>query len=151
MTTTLPKSILVATDFGPTSEQALDYAMHLARAVGARVTVVHTYDIPSVGLAQGALVGTSEMIASVVADAQAALDGALARRKDSGVAMNALLESGDPREVIHAVAEKIGADLVVMGTHGRRGLSRWLIGSVAESVVRTSTRPVLTVRGPNGT
>jgi nucleotide-binding universal stress UspA family protein len=56
------------------------------------------------------------------------------------------VEVGDAREVIDNVAEKIGADLIAMGTHGRRGVKRMLLGSVAESVVRSAPCPVLTIR-----
>jgi nucleotide-binding universal stress UspA family protein len=77
---------------------------------------------------------------------QAALDSWVDKFGSRGVELRGLLKCGDPREVIeHSIAET-HADLIVLGTHGRRGLSRVLLGSVAEYVVRTASRPVLTIR-----
>ena len=148
MTAKAPKSILVPTDFSPAADSALDYAIALAGPMGAQVTLLHAYNIPNLGFPEGALVATAEMIATVVNDARQALQKTISKRKDRGVPLKTQLEAGDSRDVIHAVAEEIGADLIVMSTHGRRGLARALIGSVAESVVRTATRPVLTIRPP---
>jgi nucleotide-binding universal stress UspA family protein len=64
-----------------------------------------------------------------------------------GVPIESVLKSGDPRDVVPAVAKDLGCDLIVLGTHGRRGLARALLGSVAESILRTSHVPVLAVRG----
>ncbi|HYL27153.1 MAG TPA: universal stress protein, partial [Candidatus Nitrosotalea sp.] len=59
-----------------------------------------------------------------------------------------LLREGRPWEAIHEAAREVGADLIVMGTHGRKGFAHFLMGSVAEVVLRESQRPVLIVRGP---
>ena len=61
--------------------------------------------------------------------------------------VDGVLREGVPWEEINAVADAIDADLVVIGTHGRRGLTRALLGSVAENVVRTAHRPIVTIRG----
>ena len=60
-----------------------------------------------------------------------------------------VLRQGMPFEEVNSVAAEVDADLIILGTHGRRGLSRALLGSVAESVIRTATRPVLTIHGPS--
>ena len=83
----------------------------------------------------------------VTASEDALLERAAGLR-DSGVPIETMLKTGDARQTIVAVASFIHADLIVMGTHGRTGLSRVLIGSVAENVVRTATVPVLTVKPP---
>jgi len=91
---------------------------------------------------------TSTMIDKLVTENQAALDKLAATRNGSTKTIGqVLMRTGDARDVILATAEEVKADLIVMGTHGRRGISRALLGSVAETVVRTSPVPVLTVRG----
>jgi universal stress protein A len=77
---------------------------------------------------------------------QQELDKLVKAHNDKASFARTLLETGDPRSVIEAAAKKLNADLIVMGTHGRRGLRRMLIGSVAESVVRNAPCPVLLVR-----
>ncbi len=142
-----PKVILVPTDFSEPADAALDYAIALADEIGAQITVLHAYEIPILGFPDGALVATADFVGRIVAGSQAALDAIVAKRKNRGVVLKSLLKSGEPRETIHAVATDLCADLIVMGTHGRRGLSRALLGSVAEYVVRTASLPVLTIRG----
>ncbi|MEO8551840.1 MAG: universal stress protein, partial [Kofleriaceae bacterium] len=77
---------------------------------------------------------------------QKALDKLIAERAGKAPFGPALLETGEPRDLIVQAATKVGADLIVMGTHGRRGLRRLMLGSVAESVARTAPCPVLLVR-----
>jgi nucleotide-binding universal stress UspA family protein len=139
-----PRTILVPIDFGDASIAALDYAVDLADGADAKVYVLHTFEIPLVGLPDGLIVATAELTTRIVDVAQKALDDALRRYDGRNVVVTPLLRQGDPREVIVRLAEELGADLVCMGTHGRRGIERALLGSVAESVVRTSRAPVLT-------
>ena len=68
------------------------------------------------------------------------------RKRDKGTIGQAVLRTGDARDSIIQAAEELHADLIVMGTHGRRGVSRALLGSIAETVVRSAPCPVLTVR-----
>ena len=143
----LPKNILVPTDLSPGAEEALDYACELARQFGATIHLLNVIAIPALGVPELGVAMASSVIDSLVKDNQEALE-ALAERKCVKAKMGQhLLRTGDARDVIPNVAEEIGADLIVMGTHGRRGLSRALLGSVAEYIVRTSHVPVLTVRG----
>jgi nucleotide-binding universal stress UspA family protein len=142
----LPKSILVPTDFSDPASEALDFAIDLAEKLGARVTVMHAYEFPIVGLPDGALVPSADIAIAILNSAQKALDTVVRAKKNLGIEITAVLKNGEPREAILAVAKDMGADLVVMGTHGRRGLAHILLGSVAEYVVRTSPQPVLTVR-----
>jgi nucleotide-binding universal stress UspA family protein len=142
-----PKRILVPTDFTETSERAIDWALDLAARLGATVTLLHVYEIPVIGFPDGAIIATPE-VASRIADAsQTALDAAVEKRRSGPVAVDGLLREGTAWEVINAVADEIDAEFVVIGTHGRRGLTRALLGSVAENVVRTAHRPVVTIRG----
>ena len=141
----LPKIILVPTDFSAAAEAALDRALGLASKLGAKVYVMHAYQLPVVGFPDGVLVPTADIATRVVTWAQNELTACVARRKESGVEIVSILKQADPREAVLAVAEEVSADLVIMGTHGRRGIARALIGSVAEAVVRTSPVPVMTV------
>lgn len=143
-----PKNILVPVDFGEASDAALDYAVDLAEGTDAKVFVLHTFEIPIVGLPDGVVAATAELTGRIVNAAQKALDDLSKRYDGRKVPVTTILKQGDAREVILAEAKDLGADLIVIGTHGRRGIARALIGSVAESVVRTSPVPVLTVHGP---
>jgi nucleotide-binding universal stress UspA family protein len=77
---------------------------------------------------------------------QEALDALAARHRGHVQIGQVLMKTGDARDMIDEAAKELGADLIVMGTHGRRGFSRALLGSVAETVVRTAPCPVLTIR-----
>jgi nucleotide-binding universal stress UspA family protein len=139
------KRLLVPIDFTDTGDRALDYAIELAAKVGADITVMHAYELPIYGFPDGAMIATAEVATRVSTAAQKALDNAVDTRKDRGVQLTALLRDGVPWEEIVNVANELQVDMIVIGTHGRRGLSRVLLGSVAENVIRTSTRPVLTI------
>ena len=142
----LPTHILVGTDFGDISRHAADWAIDLAKQLGARVTVLHVFDLPIVGLLDASLVVDAKTAARLTDEAQAALDAEMARIKDRGVPVAGMLRQGDSRLTIPQVAAGEGANLVVVGSHGRRGVSRALLGSVAETIVRTSEIPVVVVR-----
>jgi nucleotide-binding universal stress UspA family protein len=142
---TLPKIILVPTDFGAPSEAAIDHALDYARVLGAEVVLMHAYEIPIMGFPDGALVATAELSARIMEGAQAGLDRQLAARRAAGVTLRGILKQGDPWHMVNETAAEIGAGLIIMGTHGRTGIARALIGSTAEKVVRTATVPVLTV------
>lgn len=142
------KSILVPVDFSETSNHALDYAIDLASQLGARVTVMHAYELPIYGFPDGALVAGAEAATRISGVAQAALDEAVAKRQGRGVPLTSELRMGPPAEEVHSTAAELHADLIVVGTHGRKGLARALLGSVAESVIRTATRPVVAVHAP---
>jgi nucleotide-binding universal stress UspA family protein len=141
-----PTKILVPVDFSPNSEQALDYAIDFANKLGATVYVLNAIALPALGIPELGVALASTTIESIVRDNQAALDKLVEARQGKGKLGEPILRTGDPRDIIPHVAEEIGADLIVMGTHGRRGLSRALLGSVAEMIVRTSPVPVLTLR-----
>jgi nucleotide-binding universal stress UspA family protein len=146
MTTPIPRHILVPHDFSDTAECALAYALELARRLDARVTVVHAFEVPY-GFPEAAQF-TADMLSTLQRAAGAALGGVVDRARRSGVAVEGVLRQGAPWNEIDEVARETEADLIVMGTHGRRGLARVLLGSVAEKVVRTAPCAVLTMRGP---
>jgi nucleotide-binding universal stress UspA family protein len=137
----LPKRILVATDLSKTSAPAVDYAVDLAALVGASVVVLHSY-------APSLVLNAREVSAQIAAAAQAALDRALSAGKDRGATIETALREGDPVVAISETAREMNADLLVLGTRGRHGLERLFVGSVAETVIRTASRPVLTLHAP---
>jgi nucleotide-binding universal stress UspA family protein len=138
--------ILVAHDFSDTAQGALDLALSLAEKLDASILVLHAYEIPTYGLPEGPVM-TAEMVKDIESAAQTALEGVVHRARRPGISVSGVLRRGPAWSEVNAVAKETKADLVVMGTHGRRGLARALLGSVAEKVVRTAPCAVLTVHG----
>jgi nucleotide-binding universal stress UspA family protein len=141
------RRILVPHDFSPTAQAALDYALDLGEKVGASVTIVHAYEYPILTYPEGPPV-TPELVGQVKHAATAALDALVQRSRRPGVAVDGVLREGTAWHEILGAAADLAVDLVVVGTHGRRGISRALLGSVAEKIVRAARCPVLTVHGP---
>lgn len=137
--------ILVPIDFSEPSERALSAAIELARTFGARLALLHVWSIPNAAYARE----LSWPVVDVEATARAALERVRARVAEVYPETEAVLRKGSEWQSILDVVKEQRMDLIVMGTHGRRGLPRWLIGSVAEKVVRLSPVPVLTVGGPS--
>jgi nucleotide-binding universal stress UspA family protein len=140
----LPKNILVPTDLAEGSDQALAYACELARPLGATVHLLNVIGIPSLGVPELGVALTAATIDQLVVDNQVALDRLAATC--TAPMGQVLIKSGDALDMINQAATELAIDLIVMGTHGRRGLSRALLGSMAETVVRSAPCPVLTVR-----
>ena len=142
----LPRTILVPTDLSEGAEEALDYACELATKFGATIHLLNVIGVPALGVPELGVALTSGVIDSIVHDNEQAL-AALAKKKCALAHIGqTLLKTGDARDVINQTAKELDVDLIVMGTHGRRGVSRALLGSVTETVVRTAPCPVLTVR-----
>ena len=139
------RHVLVAHDFSETSEAALDYALGLAQKLGARVTIVHAYEIPSHG-APEILVLATDWTKQFEVVAREALDKVIAGVRRRGFDAEPALRKGTVWREINAAAAQTKADLIVIGSEGRSGLGRALLGSVAEKVVRTAPCPVLVVR-----
>ncbi len=144
----IPKRILVATDFSEASEAALDYAVDLAKAIGAKIVVLHAYELPVYGFPDGALIATADMAATIMNGAQAGVAAMCESRASRGVELSQVVRQGIVWEEVESVADEMSVELVVVGTHGRTGIAHALLGSVAEKIIRTSTRAVLTVHGP---
>jgi nucleotide-binding universal stress UspA family protein len=139
--------ILVAIDFSPNSDEALAVALDMAGRYDASVTLVHSYQVIDLAFPGGSSVYAGVNLEGVMDE----LAKELEKRKQSAVAKGAsridvVLLSGYPPGQISDLASSGGFDLIVMGTHGRTGITRMLTGSVAERVVRTAPCPVLTVR-----
>jgi len=141
------RHILIPHDFSETAERAFAFGLDLAEKLGARVTVAHAYELPTYGFPDGPAM-TAQMAGQIERAAQTALEAAASRARKPGRDVSVVLRQGTAWSEIVAVAKDTKTDLVVMGTHGRRGFARMLLGSVAEKVVRTAPCPVLTVHGP---
>jgi nucleotide-binding universal stress UspA family protein len=143
-------NVLVATDFGKASESALAYGREFARSFGARLHVVHVVENPLIWV--GPETGGIDLI-----QLQKDLEDAAAQE------MNRLLTAEDRQQLraesvirtgrtaaveIVNQAKVANADVIIVGTHGRRAVNHLLMGSVAEKVVRLAPCPVLTVRHP---
>jgi glycine betaine transporter len=144
---TLPRTILVPVDFSTDSEMALDYAVELAGKLDAKLYILNVVGLSGLAVPELGAAMAPTVIDSMIRDSETALAKLADARRSKAKIADTLLRTGDARDIIIHTAEEVAADLIVMGTHGRRGVSRALLGSVAESVVRTSACPVLTIRG----
>jgi nucleotide-binding universal stress UspA family protein len=146
------RRILCPVDFSEGADAALEQALFLSQGLGAEVEVVHAWETPIVirpdlvvwieGTAGPAL---AEIVKARSATAMKQLLAKLLPDQRAQVTMQVL--HGPPADTIVAYAREHGHDLIVIGSHGRTGVSRWLLGSVAERVVRRATCPVLVVHG----
>jgi nucleotide-binding universal stress UspA family protein len=144
------RRILHATDFSPASTPAFKWAMALAKANRSQLLVLHvmtppTLALPGEGYVSPALYENLETAAR--RQAQRRLGAIVARARKAGVRATSLLLEGMPHERISRAARSRKADLLVVGTHGRSGLAKLFLGSVAARLVAAAPRPVLTVRG----
>ena len=137
--------ILCAVDFSAGSDRAVEQAATLAKATGARVELLHVYQLPVLALPDGAVTATPEFVARLTTQAQEALDRHRDQLTARGVRASTCLLEGAVVDTIVKHAERAGASLLVLGTHGRSGFQRFILGSTAERVVRTASLPVLTV------
>lgn len=141
----LPRNILVPIDLDDSAEQVVDYAVALAAKLDAKLHVLHVVPWPLLG-AEVPITVTETAMDEIMARKKQALEELVAPHSAKLPLGTALRKTGDARTAIVTVAEELRADLIVMGTHGRRGVSRLVLGSVAESVARTAPCPVLLVR-----
>jgi nucleotide-binding universal stress UspA family protein len=141
----LSKKIVVATDFGEPSHAAADVGLELAVMFRVPIVLVHAYLVPAMlytGVPMAPIVAYSKVYEDAARESLAKEEARLAGK---GPEIDAVLRSGVAWEQILAVAQQGDAGLIIVGTHGRRGLPRAVLGSVAEKIVRISPVPVLTV------
>lgn len=149
----LLRSLLVPIDFSPQSREALSCAVALARRTGAKLILLHAVEHPSFFGPIDAPALVTDAIrteeAALLEQARLEMQHAvleLTNREDPGIEQD--LWMGEPSEVILEVARARDVGMIVMGTHGRRGLSHLMVGSVAERVLRRAPCPVMTVPAP---
>lgn len=141
-------TIVCATDFSDAAEPAEHRALDLARALGADLVLVHVLgDAPLYREGVPWALDLEAIYAEQRRWIEATLETRVTAAHARGVAARAVIRRGVPHAEILAAADGEKADMIVMGTHGRSGLDRLLLGSVAERVVRRAMVPVLTLRG----
>jgi nucleotide-binding universal stress UspA family protein len=137
------RNILHPTDFSDRSELALKLASALARDYKANLTILHVAQEPVILFTEGIIPPPADDHLQEVREQLESIEPA-----DPDVSVTHQLVEGNPATEILRVADMTNADLIVLGTHGRRGLKRFLMGSVAEYVMERATCPVLTVKTP---
>ncbi len=141
------RQILVATDFSEPAKVAVNYGRDLGRAYGATVHVIHV--IENMHALYGPEIGfvLADVERNIEAAVQHDLDSASARHEDDPLkVVTAVIRGANAAHAITEYASSNAIDLIIVGTHGRGAVSRFLMGSVAERVVRSAPCPVLTVR-----
>jgi nucleotide-binding universal stress UspA family protein len=145
--------ILAATDFSPASSPAVAQAVRLARATGAELLLVNAYESPGT-MTFGPYVASAtlydEIEAALRGGAEKGLRPLAEQARKAGVRARSEVLRGVPSTAITDAARAYHADLIVIGTHGRGGISRFILGSVAQRVIATAPCPVMTVRGASG-
>ncbi|WP_207262812.1 universal stress protein [Desulfovibrio sp. Huiquan2017] len=140
------KKVLCAVDFSDYSPLVAEYASMMAKCSGAQVLVL--YVAPSLSQYVGFHVPPSSIesfVGEIVTGAEDTMN-AFVKENFSDLSVEGKVVTGYPAEEILAISEAEKCDMVVMGTHGRKGIDRILFGSVAEKVVKSSKAPVLTIR-----
>ena len=137
------RRILLATDLSEASEGATRKAIELAHDLGANLLIVSVIDPAT----RGAPGGRVERMDQRRAARESAAQQVVVRGRQAGVPVSFLVWEGEPGPAIVDAAQSEGADLIVVGSHGRGLVGRFLIGSVSDHVIRNATAPVLIVRG----
>lgn len=137
------EEILVPTDGSPAADAAIEHAVDLADQYDARLHALYVVD----GASYSSLEAGSEIVIEALeAEGEEATERVAKAAEEAGVEAVTTVTTGTAYRTIREYVEENDIDLTVMGTHGRQGLDRYLLGSVTERVVRTSEVPVLTVR-----
>lgn len=139
----LPKVVLAAVDFSDASARAVEHAALIAACAKGRVVLVHVVNVapPAVGVDMTGMAPTLD----VEGEMRAAREAMPRFEQLAGPGAEVLVRVGSPQDEILRAARETGAEMLVMGTHGRRGLARMLVGSVAEAVARRAAVPVVLV------
>lgn len=137
------RKILLATDLSEASAGAARKAIDMARDLGANLLIVSVIDPASRGMPGGSV----ERMDQRRAARESAAQQVVLRGRQAGVPVSFLVWEGEPGPAIVDAAQSEGADLIVVGSHGRGRVGRFLIGSVSDHVIRNAPAPVLIVRG----
>ena len=142
------KHILVPVDGSPTSMMAVSKAAGLAKAFGSAVTILYVIDpYPFTGVGADFAYGQAQYLTAATTEAHTALDAVKTLMEQAGVAVEIVVGEGHSvHNGIMEAAKATGADLIVMGSHGRKGLEKLVLGSVTQRVLGDTHLPVLVVR-----
>lgn len=138
--------ILVPTDGSPAAEAAIEHAIDLAVNYDARIHGLYVVDATAFASVES---GTELVVEALEAEGRQAVERITQATSEAGVDVETTVYSGTAYRGILDYVDDHDVDLVVMGTHGRRGVERFLLGSVTERVVRSADVPVMTVRMPD--
>lgn len=144
------KQILVPTDFSENAQHALDYAVELAQRCSAKLHLLHTPVIPTYLLMDLSYSPGPEAVTRILNDSQDALDKQAKTVADAGVEYFTAIREGTVHEVISEYAREHGVDVVILGTHGRSGVSKLMYGSVTERVIKTVHTPIIVIPPSGG-
>ncbi len=139
-------TILVPTDFSPHSEKALEFAEKLAKLAGAKIHLLHCYQINVGGISPYGVTIPDEYNREIREAAAEKVERLERKVAAEGIEVEAHITPRYPSEAVTDLAKEIGADLIVMGTRGTTGLKHIFLGSVAERTLRIAPCPVLTVK-----
>ena len=140
------KRILVAVDLSGASDVVMETALELGRALQSELHVIHVHKIHAGNLTEGGNLDAATPAFREVEKLEHKLDKYIAQYADAGIAMTTGVYSGEPYLEIIQAAEKTGANMIIMGTHGRTGVAYLVLGSVAENVLRHARVPVMSIR-----
>ncbi len=142
------KHILVPVDGSPTAQLAVEKVIGLAKAFGSRVTAIFVIDpYPFTGVGTDFAYGQAEYLSAATAEANAAIKAAKTAFEAAGVSVDtSVVEAHAAWRGVVEAAESVQADLIVMGSHGRSGLEKLVLGSVTQAVLSHTRLPVLVVR-----
>ena len=138
--------ILVPLDGSDLSELAIRHAQEIARGARSEILLLQAVNFPCPVIPEAALVPNEKWLAGAKKKAAGYLEGIAAPLREAGMRVRTLLDERPPADAILHVAAREEVDLIVMSSHGRGGLSRMLMGSVAESVFRATSRTVMLVK-----
>ena len=135
---------MLATDFSAQAKVALDYAVELSRRLEVPLLILAAFQIPIYPLPEGVVVRTTDTIAALLSQTSNDLAAARVAAVEAGAhEVETVVVEGNPATEIVRIASERNIDLVVMGSHGRGGISRAILGSVADKVMRTASCPVM--------
>jgi nucleotide-binding universal stress UspA family protein len=146
------RTILVGTDFSPEADGAIQHAIAIARRQGARLVLVHASPVGPTQLGDAGIGARGDAYRQIAGweleQNRTELEALATRYAGAGVAVSTMIVEGHPGEAMCAAAAEAAGDLVVVGSHGRTGIARFLLGSVAEHVARACAGNVLVARAP---
>jgi len=138
--------ILVPLDGSTLAERAIRHAQEVAHGTRSEILLMQAVNFPVPVVPEAVLMPDAKWLAGAKEEAAGYLDGIAAPLREAGMRVRTLLDERPPADAILHIAEREAVDLIVMSTHGRGGLSRMLMGSVAESVFRATSRTVMLVK-----
>lgn len=144
------KQILVPTDFSENAQHAVDYAIELAKLCSAKLHLLHTPVIPTYLLMDLSYSPGPEAVTRILNDSQQALDEQAEVVATTGIEFFTAIREGTVHEVIRDYAKEHDVDLVIVGTHGRTGVSKLMYGSVTERVIKTVHTPIIIIPPKGG-